>query len=100
MNREDEVFLNWDRETDILSTVRAGVNLDSLINVDSDRLPGIVKRIDPMSHECVGLIIHGFSARFAGYVDCDEQHLKSLMDVSIHLTNERNSVQTNHKVAC
>lgn len=96
MKHENDVMLDWDREADIMTVVRDGVHLDSLINIDSERIPGIVKRIDPSSQECVGLIIHGFSSRFPGYVDFGKDQLKLLLDMSLHLTNERNSL----KMAC
>ena len=87
-----EVSLDWDRLTDILTVVRDGCDLHNLVNVESKRLPGVVKMIDPETRECVGLIFHSFSARFPSYIHLNEDHLKYLMDLSLDLTNESNVV--------
>ena len=89
MNNPGEVLLDWDKIADVLYVVRTGYDLDALINVDSERVPGFVKRIDPVSRECVGFLVNSFSLRFPKYVSYDMEHLRFLMDLSLKLTNER-----------
>jgi hypothetical protein len=91
MNRSSDVLLDLDEVADILYVVRAGYDLNLLINEDSERVPGFVKRIDPISNECVGFMVHRFSVRFpeeTGNMD----RLKYMMDLSLRLTNEKTSV--------
>ena len=88
MSHSGEVLLDWDKTADILYVVREGYDLNSLVNVNSDKAPGFVKRIDPKSRQCVGFMVHSFSVRFASHTNCDEGLLRSLMDASLRLTNE------------
>jgi len=54
------VIVDWDKENDIIYVLKKGFDPDSLLNVDSDKVPGVVKRMDPQSNECVGFIIDSF----------------------------------------
>ena len=85
-------MLDWDEKADVLNVVREGFDLNALVNEDSERVPGFVKRIDPASGECVGFIVHSFSVRFPEEVSCMESHntdrLLFMMDLSLKLTNE------------
>ena len=85
-----EVLLDWDEIADVLYVVRAGYDLNALINENSERVPGFVKRIDPASNECVGFMVHSFSIRFPGE-GRNMDRLKAMMDLSLKLTNEKAS---------
>ena len=89
MNHKSDLLLDYDKVADVLYVVRAGYDLDVLINEDSEKIPGFVKRIDPASRECVGFMIYSFSVRFPKEVEYEAEHLKTLMDFSLKLTNEK-----------
>ena len=91
MNHDGDVLLDWDRIADVLYVVREGYDLNTLINENSERVAGFVKRIDPVSRECVGFMVHSFSSRFPKEIN-DLERLKSMMDLSLKLTNEITSV--------
>ena len=88
-HNNNEIFIDLDKTADILYVLRSGYDINNLINVDSDRVPGLIKRIDPITQECVGFMFNSFSVRFKNYVDCNEEHLKALMDMTLKLTNDR-----------
>ena len=90
MSPNCEIFLDWDKTADVLYVVREGYDLNALINENSQRVPGFVKRFDPISKECVGFIVHSFSERFPLETK-DMERLKYMMDLSLRLTNETNS---------
>lgn len=84
----DDLLIDWDREMDMLYVLKTGYNSSKLINMDSKKVSGIVKRMDPETRECVGFIIHGFSKKFGAYTNCTEDQLKNLMGISLGLSNE------------
>ena len=86
---KQKLSINWDKETDIMCCVREGYDLDSLINEDSLKVPGIVKRVDPESGKCVGFIMHGFS-RLLPAQNLSEEQIKELLNISLDLTNQPN----------
>lgn len=88
MGFSKDLIINWDKEMDVMNVARQGVDLDVLVNVDSKKVPGIVKRIDPQTGECVGFIIDGFSQLFPRFVDCDEAVLQNLLSVSLELSSD------------
>ena len=92
MSQASDIILDIDKIADVLYVMRAGHDPDKLANIDSDRVPGLVKRIDPKTNECVGFMIHSFSHRFAGYVDCNLDHLATLMDLTLKMTNDKTSL--------
>jgi hypothetical protein len=91
MNQHGEVLFDWDRVADVMYVIRSGFNSDCLSNIDSEKIPGIVKRIDPETDECVGFIMHNFSKMFPANVHTNDEQLRHLLDISLALTNEKNS---------
>jgi hypothetical protein len=89
---QNDVIIDFDRTADVLYVIRNGYNPDTLANIDSDRVPGLVKRIDAKTNECVGFLIHSFSHRFQSYVDCNQDHLAVLMDLTLKMTNDKTSL--------
>ncbi|OGW88150.1 MAG: hypothetical protein A3G33_02685 [Omnitrophica bacterium RIFCSPLOWO2_12_FULL_44_17] len=92
MSHDEELNVDWDKETDIMCAVRSGYDLGLLVNVDSVRVPGIVKRIDPRTQQCVGFIMHGFSKLIPGRSNLDLDQIKALINISLDLTNENVSL--------
>ena len=92
MQNEPKIILQFDEVADVLYVLREGYDSDALINTDSEKVTGFVKRIDPASGECVGFYILGFVQRFPQYSDRTDEDLKSLMDISLKLTNESTSI--------
>ena len=88
------ITLEWDEVADVLYVLREGYDADTLINTDSQKVTGFVKRMDPVSNECVGFYIHGFRQRFPQYAHHNIEDLKSLMDISLKLTNEITGIAT------
>ncbi len=92
MSLEKKIHMNWDRLGDVMYIIREGYVSDDLINMDSSKVPGVVKRIDPETRQCVGFIITSYSYRFKAYLNLPEEQIKSLWDMSLDFTNETNVV--------
>ena len=88
MSLESIIHIDWDRTADILYVARDGVDLDHLINVDSKKIAGIVRRLDPETKECVGFIMHGYGRLYPSYVRMSPEQLREVMDVSMRLSSE------------
>ena len=94
MNSRDEVIFDWDKIADVMYVIRQGYDASALVNMDSDKLPGIVKRIDPQTEECVGFIMHDVSKMFPVNVHTNNEQLRNWLDISLNMTNERHCLRT------
>lgn len=88
MNHKAEVIFDYDKEMDIMYLIRDGYDSGKLSNIDSDRIPGIVKRTEPETGECVGFIIHGVSRLIPSSLLENEKQLKTYLCMSLDKTNE------------
>lgn len=82
------ILIDWDKEADVVYVLEQGFDADDLIHIDSDKHPGIVKRIDPETDRCVGFVFESFTHFFPAHKDCDVSTLSDLMQRSLDLTNQ------------
>lgn len=88
MTRSADYDLDYDRVNDTVFFLKRGINSANLINIDSEKFPGIIKRIDPKTRQCVGFTIDCFSRLFPANACASEMTLKELLVMSIAMTND------------
>jgi hypothetical protein len=86
MSPASTVWVDWDKENDVLYVLRKNAPKKTS-NVDIT--PGIVGRLDPLTHEIVGLIIHHFSKKLPDAVDINEWALMEFFDLIFEMLNSR-----------
>lgn len=82
------IHVDFDKEMDIIYCILDGYDSDSLRNIDSEKIPGVVKRTDLESGECLGFIIHGASRLISTPILADAAKLMNFLSLSIDKTNE------------
>ena len=86
---DKNVIMNWDRLSDVLYIRVESVDDRDIINTESSKYPGVIKRISDSTGECVGFIIHDFSSRFKGDSFRSEKEIKDLLVQSMQLSMEK-----------
>lgn len=86
-----DFVMSWDKLSDVLYIILEDVDEDHVNNVDSLKIPGVVKRMSTLTNECVGFIIHDFSIRFPHDAKKPEADIKELLVESMRRTNAANA---------
>ena len=78
--------MDWDKLTDVLYIKVEDISDFDIDNIDSDKYPGVIKRMKRSTNECVGFIIHDFSCIFPNDAKKNEKEIKELLIASMHKT--------------
>ena len=78
--------MDWDKLADVLYIKVEGISDFDIDNIDSDKYPGVIKRMNRSTNECVGFIIHDFSLIFPNDAKKSEEVIKELLIASIYKT--------------
>lgn len=84
-------MMDWDRTTDVLEILSEGTADENIINVDSLKFPGVVKRIHRLTGDCIGFTIHDFSLRFPADAKKSESVIMELLIESMRRTTQADS---------
>lgn len=83
-----KVIVDYDRENDVMYVLREDYQGKVTENIDSEKYPYVVKRLDPSSKICVGFTIAGFSQHFSKHVNDSQETLERLFQESLNRTNQ------------